>query len=116
MQFMLLLYTKESAYSSMSPEQLKQAVADYAQYNKDLIAAGVHKHGEPLAPSHTARTLSKKQGKVVTTVGPFVESKEQLGGYYVIEVKTEAEALEWAARCPVLHIGSAEVRPLMSRA
>jgi hypothetical protein len=115
MQFMMLLYSNESAYASMSPEQLKQMMAAYAQYNKDLIAAGVLKHGEPLTPSHTARTLTMKQGKVVTTDGPFAESKEQLGGYYVLEVKTEAEALAWAAKCPFVFGFSVEVRQLLPR-
>jgi hypothetical protein len=113
MQFMMLLYADESAYSKMTPEQLKQAMAGFAQYNQALAAAGVVKHGEPLKPSHTAHTLTMKQGKVVSTDGPFAESKEQLGGYYVLEVKDEAEALEWASRCPILYGGTVEVRELL---
>jgi hypothetical protein len=112
MQFMMLLYANEAAYAEMTPDEMKQAMAGYAQYNKDLRAAGVLRHGEPLKPSHTARSLSVKQGKVVSTDGPFAESKEQLGGYHVIEVKDEAEAMMWARKCPNLSIGTVEVRGL----
>jgi hypothetical protein len=115
MQFMMLLYADEASYSKMSPEEMKQAMAGFAQYNRDLASAGVLKHGEPLKPSHTARTLRMKQGKVVGTDGPFAESKEQLGGYYVLEVRSEQEAIEWASRCPVLYGGTVEVRELLPR-
>lgn len=116
MQFMVLLYSNEAAYSKMTPEQLKQAMAGFAQYNKDLAAAGVLRHGEPLKPSHSARTVRMKQGQLVTTDGPFAESKEQLGGYYVLETKDEAEAVAWASKCPLLFGGgTAEVRELLPR-
>jgi hypothetical protein len=114
MKFMVLLYANEAGYAKMTPEQLKQAMTGFAQYNKDLAAAGVLKHGEPLKPSHVARTLRFNEGKVVSTDGPFAESKEQLGGYYVFDTRDEAEALTWAGRCPILFGGgSVEVRELM---
>jgi len=76
MQFMMLLYANEASYAKMTPEDMKKAMAGFAQYNKDLRAAGILKHGEPLKPSLTARTLTMRQGKVVSTDGPFSESKE----------------------------------------
>lgn len=113
MRFMMLLYANEAAYAKMSPEEMKQAMAGFGRYNRELAEAGVLKHGEPLKPSFTARTLHMKEGKVVTTDGPFTESKEQLGGYYVLEVKDEGEAIRWASKCPVLYGGTVEVRELL---
>jgi hypothetical protein len=115
MQFMILIYANEAGFAKMTPDDGRKAMAAYAQFNKVLIEAGVLKHGEPLKPTHTARSLRMKDGKAVTTDGPFAETKEQLGGYYVLQVKDEAEALAWAAKCPGLHGGTVEVRELMSQ-
>jgi hypothetical protein len=116
MQFMFLLYANEAGFANATPDEMRKAIAAYAQYNKLLIEAGVLKHGEPLKPTHTARSLRLKQGKAVTTDGPFAETKEQLGGYYVLQVKDEAEALAWAAKCPVLFGGgTVEVREMMAQ-
>ena len=115
MQYMLMMYGQEAAFAQMEPAQLQQAFAAYMTYNRDLIAAGVLRAGEQLKPTGTARTLRTKGGQVVQTDGPFAETKEQLGGYYILEVKDEAEALAWAAKCPGVHGGSVEVRELMPR-
>lgn len=115
MQYMLLLYGNEQGFAQMTPEQLKQSFAAFMAYNQELIQAGVLRGGEQLRPSHTARTLRSKGGQVVQTDGPFAETKEQLGGYYLLEVKDEAEALAWAAKCPSAQFGAVEVRELIPR-
>lgn len=115
MQYLLMLYGTEAGWAKLSPDEMKAAMAGYAAYNKELGASGIMRHGEQLKPSRTAKTLRMAGGKVATTDGPFAESKEQLGGYYVIEVATEAEALHWASKCPALHGGSIEVRELILR-
>lgn len=115
MKFLILLYADESQFANLSPEEMKAAMAGFASYNQKLIEAGVLSHGEPLRPSSETKTLSMKQGNVTVVDGPFTESKEQLGGYYVLEVADEAEAIRWAKECPILYSGSVEVRELMAR-
>lgn len=115
MQFLVLLYADEAGFAALPPEDMQKAIAAFAEYNRSLAAAGVLRHGEPLKASRTAKTLRAPRGKVVTTDGPFAESKEQLGGYYVLETADEAEALAWAAKCPLIYSGSIEVRELLSR-
>ena len=115
MKFMILLYADEAGFEQLSPEEMKAAMASFAAYNEQLAEGGVLLHGEPLTPSRAAKTLRMQQGRVVTTDGPFAESKEQMGGYYVLEVQSEQEAIEWASKCPVLYSGAVEVRALVPR-
>lgn len=76
--------------------------------------SGVLRHGEQLHPSGTAKTLRAVQGKVVSTDGPFAETKEQVGGYYVLET-TEADAIAWATKCPAVYGGAIEIRAIVPR-
>lgn len=115
MKFMLLLHADESGWAHLSPDELKAAMATYAAYNRELAEAGVLVHGEQLQPSATTKTLSRDRSEITVTDGPFVESKEQMGGYYVLEVEDEAAAIAWAKKCPVLSYGSVEVRALIPR-
>lgn len=115
MQFMILLHSDESAWAKMTPDEVRAAMGSFAEYNKALSASGVLRHGEQLQPSMKAKTLRMNKGKVLTTDGPFAESKEQLGGYYVLETATEEEAIEWAKKCPVIYSGTIEVRALIPR-
>jgi hypothetical protein len=114
MQYMLLIYGDESQYAGMenNPEAMKQMYAAYTQYGSDMKAAGVLRGGAELKPVATATTVRLKNGKTVTTDGPFAETKEQLGGYYTIDVPNLDEAVKWAARCPGAQGGSIEVRPV----
>ena len=115
MKFLILLYADESQFAKLSPEEMNAAMASFASYNAKLAEAGVLAHGEPIRPSHETKTLRMEKGKPVTLDGPFAETKEQLGGYYVLDVKDEAEAVHWASQCPVLYSGVVEVRGLMGR-
>ena len=113
MQYMILIYGDEKNFASLAanPEAQQQMYAAYTQYNQDLRGAGVLRSGGELNPTATATTVRVRGGKTVTTDGPFAETKEQLGGYYLIEVANLDEAVRWAARCPAAQGGSIEVRP-----
>ena len=113
MQFMLLIYGQEDAWSSMSDEQRQTAMTEYIAYTQELRDAGSFVSGEPLQATQSAKTVRVRGAETLTTDGPFAETKEQLGGFYLIEVADEAEALEWAAKLPGAKHGSIEVRPLM---
>lgn len=113
MQYMLLIYGDERIYESMSEGKIKQLMAGFGEYTAALTAAGVLRGGSELAPVRSATTVRGKGGKPVCTDGPFAETKEQLGGYYLIDVPNLDEAIHWAGRCPAASSGSIEVRPLV---
>ena len=112
MEYMILIYNDERSYGSASEGQLKAMYQEYGAYTQDLIKAGVMKGGSELKPVATATTVRIRGGKVLTTDGPFAETKEQLGGYYLIDVPNLDEAVKWGSRCPGAKTGSIEVRPL----
>ncbi|MFN0086245.1 MAG: YciI family protein [Blastocatellia bacterium] len=113
MQYMILIYADELAWQKMPQDELQTAYAAYMAYSQELVDAGVMRGGSELSPSSSATTLSLRNGEVVTTDGPYAETKEQLGGYYLIEVANLDDALAWARKCPGLQGGHLEVRPLM---
>ena len=112
MQYLILIYGDESRFAHMGEQAMQQMYAAFMQYNKDLAAAGVLRGGAELKPTSTATTVRVRDGKTTLTDGPFAETKEALGGYYVIDVPTLDDATRWAARCPAAGGGSIEVRPL----
>ena len=112
MQYIILIYGDESRFAQMGDQAMQQMYAAFMQYNKDLAAAGVTRGGAELKPTTTATTVRIRNGKTTLTDGPFAETKEALGGYYVIDVASLDEATRWAARCPLADSGSIEVRPL----
>lgn len=112
MQYMLLIYGDERVWTKLPEGQLNAMYADYMKYSQALVDAGVMRGGSELKPTASATTVRVRQGKVTTVDGPFAETKEQLGGYYIIEVPNLEKALEWAAKCPGALTGSMEVRPL----
>ena len=114
MQYMILIYGDETNFAQMAndPAAQKQMYAAFTQYNHDLRGAGVLRGGGELKPTRSATTVRLRAGKVLTTDGPFAETKEQLGGYYIIDVPHLDEAVKWAARCPAANGGSIEVRPI----
>ena len=112
MQYMLLIYGAESGFASMSEEALQKMYAGYMVVSKEMAEAGVMQGGAELKPVSSATTMRIRNGKVLTTDGPFAETKEQLGGYYLIDVPNLDEALKWAAKIPSALDGSVEVRPL----
>ena len=112
MQYMLLIYGAESGFASMSEEALQKMYEGYMAVSKEMAEAGVMQGGAELKPVSSATTMRIRNGKVLTTDGPFAETKEQLGGYYLIDVPNLDEALKWAAKIPSALDGSVEVRPL----
>ena len=113
MHYMLLIYDQEAAWATMPKEQIADVMAAYARYTEELVAAGVLRGGSELAPVATATTLRVRNGKPLLSDGPFAETREQLGGYYLIEADSLDEALRWAAKVPSAQTGSIEVRPLV---
>jgi hypothetical protein len=110
---MLLIYSDESGADQVTEEQLNQVMAAYNAYTAELHEKGVFVSGEALHPTKAATTVRVKDGKTLTTDGPFAETKEALGGYYAIKVNDLDEAIMWAAKCPGSMFGSVEVRPIM---
>jgi hypothetical protein len=112
MEYMLLIYDNEAERSAMSPEEGKRIYAEYGEFTKSIIASGHFKSGAPLESVKTATTVRIRNGKQLVTDGPFAETREQLGGYYLIEAKDLDEARAIAARIPGSKTGSIEVRPV----
>jgi hypothetical protein len=114
MQYILMIYGNEAAMQSASKEAVEQMHAAYGAYTGALQEAGVIRGGERLRPSSAASTVRVSGGKTQVLDGPYAETKEQLGGYYLIEVPDLDAALSWAARCPGAAHGAIEVRPIWS--
>ena len=113
MQYMCLIYEQESQWAKMSEAEKGAMYTDYYKFSDEIKKSGHWVAGDPLEPTHTATTVRVRNGKAQTTDGPFAETKEQLGGYYIIEAKDLDEAVAIAGRIPGARIGSIEVRPLM---
>ncbi len=113
MQYVILIYSDEKAGANATKEEIDAWMGEYWAYTDAMQKAGAYKGGEALQPTATATTVRVKDGKKVTTHGPFAETKEQLGGYYLVDCKNLDEAIDWAAKCPGARVGSIEVRPIM---
>jgi hypothetical protein len=114
MQYMLLIYDAEEALSKMSPEENRRFFEEYMTFTEEIRASGHLRGGDALQSIRTATTVRTRAGKTATTDGPFAETREQLGGYYLIEAKDLDEALKIAARVPSARTGSIEIRPLVT--
>lgn len=112
MQYLLMLYVEEAGWSKLTKAQQEQGVAAYAAYTEALTKAGALKGSNRLQPSSAATTVRIANGKSQVLDGPYVESKEQIGGYYLIDVPDLDAAISWAARCPAASHGVVEVRPI----
>ena len=112
MQYLLLIYRNEAEASNMDPATAKKMTDEYATFTQSIIQAGNFKAGGRLQPVTTATTVRVRDGKTLTTDGPFAETREQLAGYYLIEAKDLDAALAIAARIPGARVGSIEVRPI----
>lgn len=111
MQFLALIYSSEQAGDDVDMPTL---LSQYQAYDAEVKAAGVFVAGEALQPVSTATSVRLREGKTELTDGPFAETKEQLGGYYVLDCKDLDEAIEWAAKIPSARYGTVEVRPIMT--
>ena len=112
MQYLLMIYANESGWSAMTPAEQQQGVAAYSAYTEALKKAGILVGSNRLQGSSTATVVRMTGGKSQVLDGPYVDSKEQLAGYYLIDVPDLDAALSWAARCPGAGHGAMEVRPI----
>jgi len=112
MQYMLMLYVNEAGWPKLTPAEQEQGLAAYRAYTEALTKAGVLTGWNRLETSAAATTVRAANGKPQVLDGPYADSKEQLGGLYIIDVPDLDAALAWAARCPTTDHGAVEVRPL----
>src|ERR1700683_3104715 len=112
MNYLLLIYSNEAQDAAMEPAAMTALIKEYTEFTKGIIQAGHFKAGDRLKPVSTASTVRIRNGKTAITDGPFAETREQLGGYYLIEAKNLDEATAIAARIPGARYGSIEVRPI----
>jgi hypothetical protein len=112
MQYLLLIYTPEQHWTTLPQDEQRRLIGEYDAFTESITKSGHYKAGEALHPTSTACTVRVRDGKALITDGPFAETKEQLGGFYWIEAKDQAEAAEIAARIPGAKLGSIEVRPV----
>ena len=112
MQYLLLIYSSEADMAKTDPAAMAKMVEDYRVFTQSIIASGNMRGADRLKPTSSATTVRVREGKTLTTDGPFAETREQLGGYYLIEAKNLDEAITIAARIPTALNGSIEVRPI----
>jgi hypothetical protein len=112
MRYVLMICTDESAEEARSPEEAAASMAEYAAFGQEMSARNVLRGGERLRPATEATTVQVRDGKVLTADGPFAETKEQVGGYYIVECSDLDEAIEVASKIPGARHGTIEVRPI----
>ena len=112
MKYLCLIYSDERAWEHMSKEQMDAMMGEYYAFTEGVKKSGHYIAGDALKPTQTASTVRVRQGKISTTDGPFAETKEQLGGYYLIEAKDLNDAIHVASKIPSAKVGSIEVRPV----
>lgn len=112
MQYMLLIFSDPKSFQALSDSQRNEALAAFGAYGEALQKAGAMRDGNRLRPADTATTVRLQSGKAQVLNGPFADTREQLGGYYLIDVPDLDAALSWAARCPGASFGAVEVRPV----
>ena len=112
MQYLLMIYQNEAEYARNDAATTQKMLQEYGAFTQSIIQSGNFKAADRLQPTSTATTVRVRDGKTLTTDGPFAETREQLGGYYLVEAKDLDEALAIAARIPSARVGSIEVRPI----
>jgi hypothetical protein len=113
MRYMMLIYTDENIEAQRAPAENETYMAGYYAFTNEVRERGVFLNGDALQPTTTATTVRVHNGKIVATDGPFAETKEQLGGFYILECKDLDEAIELAAKIPAAKEGSVEIRPIL---
>ena len=114
MRYMLLIYGNEKAREKMSDQEKGAIFQQYGEFTEGIRKSGAFQAGDPLQPTSVAITVRGKNGNAVTSDGPFAETSEQLGGYYIVEARNREEAISIASRIPAVRVGgSVEVRPIM---
>jgi len=112
MRYLMLICSDENQVGSMNETEGSAILAEYGKFMEEMGKRGVLQGGERLQPTSTAATVQVRNGRVLTSDGPFAETKEQLGGYFLVDVKDRDEALEIAAKIPGARLGTIEVRPI----
>ena len=112
MQYLLMIYASEAEEAKMTPADTDKLLQAYGAYSEALVKAGAMRAGERLRPVTDATSVRVRNGKTEVLNGPYAETREQLGGYYLIDVPDLDAALSWAARCPSSAMGTIEVRPI----
>ncbi len=112
MQYLLMIYQNEVEYAKNDAATSQRMMGEYQTFTQSIVQSGNFKAGDRLQPTTTATTVRVRDGKTLTTDGPFAETREQLGGYYLVEAKDLNAAIAIAARIPGARIGSIEVRPI----
>ena len=113
MRYLCLIYENEKAWQQMSEADMQKGMAEYNTFTESIKKNGNYVGGEALQPTKTAKSVRVRNGKISTTDGPYVETKEQLGGYYLIKAKDLNDAVQVASRIPGAKNGTIEVRPIM---
>jgi hypothetical protein len=113
-KYLCTIYGEEGQWSDATPEQMSQVMAAYGAFGEEAGQAGVIVAGEGLEPTSSATTVRVRDGERMLSDGPFAETKEQLGGFYLLECASLDEAIDWAAKIPGASSGSVEVRPVMN--
>jgi hypothetical protein len=113
MQYALLIYGDESAWETLSDGDRNKLYREYGRLSADLRDQGKFLGGEELQPVATATTVEVRDGETLVSDGPFTETKEALGGFYLVEAESLDEAIEWASRIPTARTGKIEVRPVV---
>ena len=113
MRYVLQIYSPDGYWDSLGTKERDALYAEYFAYTRDVSEQGVLVGSHELEPAATATSVRVREGDILVTDGPFAETKERLGGYYVIDVESLDEALEWAARIPSAQHGTIEIRPVV---
>ncbi len=113
MRYLLLIYANEQQEAQLNPAEQEAYMGEYYTFTNAVRDAGVMLAGEALHPTTSATTVRVRNGQTASTDGPFAETKEQLGGYYVLDCENLDEAIKWAAKIPGAREGSIEIRPIM---
>lgn len=112
MEYALLIYGDESELAAVTPEEVEKHADAFAVFVREAMDRGVLRGGSPLQPTSVATTVRVREGKVLTTDGPFLETKEALGGFFILDCADLDEAIAFAAKIPAAHGGSIEIRPV----
>lgn len=113
MRYMLLIYSDETYESTMSPQEQEAYMGRYFAFTKEVRERGMLDSGDALHPTSTATSVRIRSGQTLATDGPFAETKEQLGGFYILNCQDLDEAIEMAAKIPAAEHGTVEIRPIM---
>lgn len=112
MKYMLLIYDSEKEWAKFSDADTKKIIGEYLQFSSEIRASGHYQAGAPLQPTTAATSVRIRNGRTLVTDGPFAETGEQLGGFYMVEARDLDEAISIASRIPSARLGTIEVRPV----